>query len=433
MKIGIIGTGYVGLVLGAGLSDLGNWVVCGDIDEKKIDILNSGGLPIYEPGLKDVVDRNRSAGRLKFTTDIDSLVKENDIIFIAVGTPPDEDGSADLSHVLSVARSIGKAMNGYKLVVVKSTVPVGTVYKVKETIRSLTDHDFDVASNPEFLKEGKAVNDFFYPDRIIIGTESKRAEETLKRLFSPLVRTNKPIITMDIKSAELTKYAANAMLATRISFMNELARLADAVGADISKVRQGIGADPRIGSKFLFPGVGYGGSCFPKDVKALIHTGRENGVELKILKAVDLVNEEQKQLLVERIKQRFGQDLAGMTFGIWGLAFKPDTDDMREAPAITIINGLLEANAGVKAYDQKALNNAKRIFGDKITFADNMYDAAKDVDALVVVTEWKEFREPDFDYLKSIMKQHVIYDGRNIYDPEYIKALGFEYYGIGRR
>ena len=432
MKIGVIGTGYVGLVVGAGLSDLGNEVICGDVDERKIDMLNQGQIPIYEPGLDDMVERNTGQGRLKFTTDIDSLVKFAKVIFIAVGTPPDEDGSADLTHVLDVAASIGKSMNGYKLVVTKSTVPVGTADKVRATIANLTDYDFDVASNPEFLKEGSAVDDFMRPARVVIGTDTDRARQILEELYAPLVRTNNPIIAMDVKSSELTKYASNAMLATRISFMNEIAALADRVGADVAMVRRGMGTDPRIGSKFLFPGVGYGGSCFPKDVKALIKTGQDNDVNMTLLNAVEAINENQKELLVDLARRRFGDDLTGKTFGVWGLAFKPNTDDMREAPAINIVRGLTEAGAKVKAYDPQAMENAKRILGDAVELCENMYDVAEGVDALMLVTEWTLFREPDFERLHKAMKTPVVFDGRNIYDPERMRKLGFEYFGIGR-
>ena len=432
MKIGVIGTGYVGLVVGTGLSELGNDVICGDVDQEKIASLQQGKIPIYEPGLAEMVMRNSEEGRLRFSTDIDGLVHFAEVIFIAVGTPPDEDGSADLTHVLNVAKVIGRAMDGYRLVVIKSTVPVGTASKVKAVIRGITDHEFDVASNPEFLKEGMAVDDFMRPARVVIGTDTPRAAKILHALYAPLVRTNNPIISMDVRSSEMTKYASNAMLATRISFMNEISALADQVGADISMVRQGMGADPRIGSKFLFSGIGYGGSCFPKDVKALVQTGAEYGVDMLLLNAVEDVNARQKSLLVNRAKERFGNDLSGLTFGLWGLAFKPNTDDMREAPAITIVRGLTGAGARVRAYDPEAMENARRILGDSVILCRDMYDAAKGIDALLMVTEWPVFREPDFERLLNTMKTPVVFDGRNIYDSERMRSLGFEYYGIGR-
>ncbi len=432
MKVGVIGTGYVGLVVGTGLAELGNDVLCGDVDGDKIAMLQDGRLPIYEPGLLEMVRRNTEQHRLRFSTDIDGLVSFADLIFIAVGTPPDEDGSADLKHVLAVARTIGRAMNGYKLVVIKSTVPVGTAYKVRDVIAGLTKHEFDVASNPEFLKEGAAVNDFMHPPRVVIGTDTPRAEKLLRELYAPLVRTNNPIVAMDVKSSEMTKYASNAMLATRISFMNEIAELADRVGADISMVRRGMGADPRIGNRFLFAGVGYGGSCFPKDVKALISTGMEHGVSMALLNAVEAVNARQKGLLVDRAKERFGSNLKGRVFGLWGLAFKPNTDDMREAPAITIARGLHTAGAEIKAYDPEAMENARSALGDTVQMVNDMYDAAAGVDALMLVTEWLVFREPDFERLLKIMKTPVLFDGRNIYNPVRMKEMGFEYYGIGR-
>lgn len=432
MKIGVIGTGYVGLVVGTGLSELGNDVICGDVDQRKITMLREGRIPIYEPGLAEMVSRNRKQGRLQFSTDIEGLVRFAKVIFVAVGTPPDEDGSADLSHVLSVAKTIGSAMVGYRLVVIKSTVPVGTASKVRAVIKGLTYHEFDVASNPEFLKEGMAVDDFMRPARVVIGTDTTGAEKLLKELYAPLVRTNNPIISMDVRSSELTKYASNAMLATRISFMNEISALADRVGADVSMVRRGMGTDPRIGNRFLFSGVGYGGSCFPKDVKALVQTGMEHGVDMLLLNAVEDVNARQKMLLVKRAKERFGNDLSGTRFGLWGLAFKPNTDDMRDAPAITIARGLTDAGATVMAYDPEAMENARQILGDSVTLCRDMYDAVQHVDALMMITEWPVFREPDFDRMLKAMKTPVLFDGRNIYDPTRMRAMGFEYYGIGR-
>lgn len=435
MRVGVIGTGYVGLVVGAGLAESGNHVICGDVDSQKIDKLNAGIIPIYEPGLEELVNRNKTQGRLKFTTDITDLVKKSYVIFIAVGTPPNEDGSADLSHVLDCAKVIGKAMDGYRLVVVKSTVPVGTCEKVREVIRCQTPHPFDVASNPEFLKEGDAIRDMMKPDRIVIGTDSEKARSILAEMFAPFVRTDNPIIFMDIKSSELTKYASNAMLATRISFMNEIARICDAIGADVSQVRRGMGADPRIGPKFLFPGVGYGGSCFPKDVKALISTARDLGLRMRVLESVEEVNEEQKLYLVHKAVTKFGNDLSGLVFAIWGLAFKPNTDDMREAPSITIIKGLIERGGEIKAYDPVASENAKNIFKDYPMFfiANSAYSALEGADALFIITEWGEFRQPDYEKMKQLMKRPIIFDGRNILSSKQAKEIGFEYFGIGTR
>ncbi len=432
MKICVIGTGYVGLVAGTCFAETGNDVICVDVDKRKIKMLNKGIIPIYEPGLKELVDRNTSKGRLSFTTDLDKAVKESLINFIAVGTPPDEDGSSDLRHVLDVARSIGKAMNGYKVIVDKSTVPVGTADLVREAIRKETDHPFDVVSNPEFLKEGAAIEDFTRPDRVIIGVDNSRVEALMKDLFSPFVRTGHPIIVMDVRSAEMTKYASNAMLATKISFMNEIATLCEKVGANVTLVRQGIGSDRRIGHQFLFPGTGYGGSCFPKDIKALIHTAGTYGTQLKILEAVEAVNENQKRVLLEKVKRYFGENLTGKVFGIWGLSFKPRTDDMREAPSIVIVNGLLEAGGQIQAYDPQAMGEAQRIFGDRITLAKNEYEALKNADALLIITEWNEFREPNFDLVRKMMKNPVIFDGRNIYESKKMGAMGFRYFSIGR-
>ena len=447
MNICVIGTGYVGLVAGTCFAESGNDVTCVDIDAKKIDRLNNGDVPIYEPGLEELIKRNKEDGRLKFTTDLSAAVKESLICFIAVGTPPGEDGSADLKYVLEVARGIGRAMDGYRIIVDKSTVPVGTADKVKAAVRSElqkrgVSYEFDVVSNPEFLKEGAAIDDFMKPDRVVIGVDSKKAAEIMEELYSPFVRTNKPILVMDVKSAEMTKYAANAMLATKISFINEIANLCELVGADVANVRRGIGSDSRIGFEFLFPGVGYGGSCFPKDVQAIIRTGSEYGYDLKILKAVEAVNYRQKEVLVDRILRHFqwsgvsgqgsAKPLDGKAIGVWGLSFKPRTDDMREAPAITIINRLLEAGAKIKAHDPEAMDEARKVFGDRIVYVKDNYEVVRDADALVVVTEWNEFRRPNFDKMKSLMKSPVIFDGRNIYEPKEMKEHGFIYYGIGR-
>ncbi len=432
MKIGVVGTGYVGLVVGACLAENGNSVVCVDNDPAKVDALRRGELPIYEPGLEEMVPRNVAEERLRFTTDLPGSVRESDILFIAVGTPQDEDGSADLTHVLEVAAGIGQAMNGYKIVITKSTVPVGTASKVKAEIAKHTRHPFAVVSNPEFLKEGVAVDDFLKPDRVVIGVDDPKVEAVMRELYEPFVRTGHPILVMDHASAELTKYAANAMLATRISFMNEVANLCDRVGADVHKVRHGIGTDTRIGASFLFPGVGYGGSCFPKDVKALVRTAQDFGVPMRVVQAVEDANEIQKSIMVPRVEAYLG-GLAGKQIGLWGLAFKPRTDDMREAPALVVIDRLLAAGATVKAYDPKAMKAAQRVLGDRITFCQRSYDAVQDADALMVVTEWAEFREPDFDRLKRIMKRPAIFDGRNIYNPQHLKDLGFHYEGIGRR
>jgi len=434
VKVGVVGTGYVGLVLGAGLADSGNRVICGDIDKAKIDMLNHGDIPIFEPGLAEMVARNSSHGRLTFTTDIPQLVRDSDVIFIAVGTPPSEDGSADLGHVLNVAATIADNMDGYRLVVVKSTVPVGTCDKVREVIASRTKHIFDVASNPEFLKEGEAVRDMMKPDRIVIGTDNERARELLEEVYVTFVRTGNPIIFMDIKSSEMTKYASNAMLATRISFMNEMASICAKIGADIDMVRHGMGADPRIGSRFLFAGVGYGGSCFPKDVKALIVTGVDNGLEVPLLHAVEHVNAKQKTLLVDMVVDHFGEDLNGLKFAMWGLSFKPNTDDMREAPSIEIIKGLTARGATVVATDPVAMENAAVILkGNKrVSFLADEYEAVSGVDALLLVTEWGTFRAPSFSRLATAMKQKVIFDGRNIWQPAKLREMGFEYYGIGR-
>ena len=432
MDIGVIGTGYVGLVVGACLAETGNSVRCVDSDAEKVERLRRGEIPIYEPGLGEMVPRNVSEERLDFTTDLEGTVEASEVIFIAVGTPQGEDGSADLKHVLEVARGIGQAMNGDKIVVNKSTVPVGTNGKVREVISSLTKHKVSVVSNPEFLKEGTAVDDFLRPDRVIIGTEDKAVEAVMRRLYQPFVLTGKPIIVMDPSSAELTKYAANAMLASRISFMNEIANYCDRVGADVRAVRLGIGSDSRIGASFLFPGVGYGGSCFPKDVRALIRMGREADIKLNVIEAVDRTNEEQKTVLVPRVEAHLG-GLNDKVIAVWGLDFKPRTDDMREAPAIPIVEGLLSGGAKVRAYDPKAANWARGLFGDRVTICRKAYEAVQGADALIVVTEWNEFREPDFEKLKSRMRHAALFDGRNIYNPLRVREMGFHYEGIGRR
>jgi UDPglucose 6-dehydrogenase len=433
MRITVIGTGYVGLVTGACLADTGHHVDCVDIDRKKIEALTRGVVPIYEPGLEEVLERTVSKGRLAFTTDLSSVMGPSEIVMIAVGTPPQEDGSADLSHVLAVAEQIGKLMNGYKIVVNKSTVPVGTGDLVRARLREYTSHDFDVVSNPEFLKEGDAINDFMKPDRIVLGVSSKRAQEAMERLYAPFQRTGHRIIVMDVRSAELTKYAANAMLATKITFMNEVANLCEEVGADITSVRYGIGSDRRIGPHFLFPGVGYGGSCFPKDVAALIKIGEEHHHAFQILNAVDRVNKQQRLRLVQKLTKRLGEDLKDRTFALWGLSFKPRTDDMREAPAIYTIDALLERGARIRAYDPAAMPGAKKIFGDRVVFCDDCYAPLDGADALLIMTEWQEFRDPDFEKLNDLMKTPLIFDGRNLYEPEEMRSHGFEYHSIGRR
>jgi UDPglucose 6-dehydrogenase len=422
----------VGLVVGACLAENGNTVLCVDNDEEKIDALLRGEIPIYEPGLSELIPRNVAEERLSFTTDLAAAVRASDILFIAVGTPQDRDGSADLKYVLEVAEAIGTAMDGFKVVVTKSTVPVGTAARVRQAIAGRTSHPFAVVSNPEFLKEGAAVDDFLKPDRVVIGTDDPSVETTMRELYEPFVRTGHPILVMDHASAELTKYAANAMLATRISFMNEIANLCDRVGADVREVRLGIGTDSRIGSSFLFPGVGYGGSCFPKDVKALLRVGRDAGSEMRVIGAVDAANQFQKTVLVPRIAAHLG-GLAGRVIAVWGLAFKPRTDDMREAPSLAIVEALLAGGAEVRAYDPKAGPAARRILGDRVTLTTRSYDAVDGADALVVVTEWNEFREPDFPRIKALMRRPAVFDGRNIYSPQQLRALGFHYEGIGRR
>ncbi len=438
MNISIVGTGYVGLVTGACLAETGAFVNCIDINQEKIDNLNQGVMPIYEPGLEDIVKRNVAKERLFFKTNLSEVVKESDAIFIAVGTPPDEDGSADLKYVVGVAREIGRSLEDYTVVITKSTVPVGTAKKVREAIQDELNKrgvkiEFDVASNPEFLKEGNAVDDFLKPDRIVIGVESENAEKVLKRLYKPFVLNNHPIIVMDITSAEMTKYAANSMLATKISFINDIANLCEIVGADINLVRKGIGSDSRIGYKFLYPGVGYGGSCFPKDVQALVKTASEFDYDLKVLKAVEEVNYNQKSVLYNKIYNYFGGKLQGKNIAIWGLSFKPETDDMREAPSLTIIEKLLAQGASVTAYDPIARHEAERILGDKIKYAKDMYDALVDADALAVVTEWSEFRLPNFKVMAKLMNDKVLFDGRNVFDIEQIEEFEFKYFSIGRK
>jgi UDPglucose 6-dehydrogenase len=432
MHVAVIGTGYVGLVMGAGMAEMGNDVICVDIDEEKVGRLSTGDIPIYEPGLEPLVHRNLGAERLCFTTDLGRAVRESEVIFIAVGTPEGEDGSADLKHVLEVADTIGEHMNGRKVVLTKSTVPVGTADRVRAAIEARTDHPVHVGSNPEFLKEGAAVDDFMKPDRIVVGVDSDYAREVLEELYSPFVRTGNPVIFMDIASAEITKYAANAMLATRISFMNMISRLCGATGGDVDLVRKGIGSDDRIGSSFLFPGVGYGGSCFPKDVKALIRTLEENGIDAGILQAVEAVNAGQKRLLVDAVVNRFGDDLSARTFGVWGLSFKPGTDDMREAPSIVIIEALLERGARVQAHDPEAMDNARKIFGDRVLFCQTNYDALHAADALLIVTEWPPYRRPDYERMKGLLREPVILDGRNLFSPDRMEELGFEYVSVGR-
>ena len=438
MNIAVVGTGYVGLVSGACFADTGANVTCVDVDADKIERLKNGEIPIYEPGLDELVKKNFSAGRLKFTTDLSSVLDDVQIVFSAVGTPPDEDGSADLKYVLQVARTIGQNLNHYVVVVTKSTVPVGTAKKVRHTIEEElrkrgVDIEFDVASNPEFLKEGNAIKDFMSPDRVVVGVESEHAKKVLSKLYKPFLLNNFRVIFMDIPSAEMTKYAANSMLATRISFMNDIANLCERVGADVNMVRAGIGADTRIGRKFLYAGCGYGGSCFPKDVKALIKTADQNGYSMEVLKAVERVNEKQKSILFEKLQKAFdGQSLKGKTIAMWGLSFKPETDDMRESTALVMINLLLEAGCVVRAYDPVAMNECKRRIGDKITYCRDMYDAVLDADALLLLTEWKEFRLPTWGVIKKAMKRPLVIDGRNIFDIEELHENEFEYHCIGK-
>jgi len=436
MKITIVGTGYVGLVTGACFSEVGIDVTCVDIDKTKIENLKKGIIPIYEPGLEEIVHRNVEKGRLHFSTNLSESLDGVEVVFGAVGTPPDEDGSADLKYVLEVAREVGRYMNDYLLMVTKSTVPVGTAEKVKKALQEELDKrgsdlEFDVSSNPEFLKEGAAVQDFLKPDRIVVGVNSKRAEKTMDRLYKPFTMNGHPVIFMDITSAEMTKYAANSMLATKISFMNDIANLCEIVGADVNMVRKGIGSDSRIGKKFIYPGTGYGGSCFPKDVKALIKTADNYAYSLKVLKAVEEVNEDQKSILVRKLQKHFKHNIKGMSFALWGLSFKPQTDDMREAPSLVIIRKLLEAGATVKAYDPVAMEEAKRILGDKIEYGLDQYDVLIDSDALIIATEWPEFKFPNFNIIKKLLKNPVIFDGRNIYDLAEMKDREIEYYCIG--
>ncbi len=442
MKISVIGTGYVGLVAGSCFAESGNSVVCVDVDQSKIDGLKQGVIPIYEPGLKELVLRNSEEGRLTFSTDLAAAIKSSLINFIAVGTPPGEDGSADLKHVLAVAREIGRQMESYKIIVDKSTVPVGTADRVRGAVkeelakRGVTI-EFDVVSNPEFLKEGAALDDFMKPDRVVIGTDNVRTAEIMKELYAPFMRKSNRLIIMDIKSAEMTKYAANAMLATKITFINQIANLCERLGADVAAVREGIGSDSRIGYDFLFPGVGYGGSCFPKDVKALVKTAEENDYDFLLLRAVEAANELQKEVLTEKIAAYFARTsperpLAGKTIAIWGLSFKPRTDDMREAPSVVIINRLLEMGAKVSAHDPEAIREAQKIFGDRISYSHNLYEILPGADCLAIVTEWNEYRNPDFDKIRELMKQPLIFDGRNLYEPRRMRDAGFEYFPIGR-
>lgn len=436
MNIAIVGTGYVGLVSGTCFSDMGINVICVDVDQTKIENLKNGIIPIYEPGLEEMVKKNIKARRLKFETDLTKVLDDVDVVFSAVGTPPDEDGSADLKYVLAVARTIGQHINKYTVVVTKSTVPVGTAAKVKATIQAEIDKrgvnvEFDVASNPEFLKEGAAIKDFMSPDRVVVGVETERARKIMSRLYKPFMLVNDRMIFTDIPSAEMIKYAANAMLATRISFMNDIANLCELVGADVNMVRKGIGSDNRIGKKFLYPGCGYGGSCFPKDVKALIKTAEKAGYSMRVLKAVEEVNERQKEVLFDKLMKHFNGDIAGKSIAVWGLAFKPETDDMREAPSLILIDKIIAAGGNVKVYDPIAIEECQRRIGDKVTYGTDMYDAALDADALLLVTEWREFRFPNFAVLGKVMKQKVIIDGRNIYDRNELDQHEFTYYKIG--
>ena len=433
MKVTVVGSGYVGLVAGACLAETGNDVICADVDARKIARLQQNDLPIYEPGLAPLVQRNQAEGRLRFTTDVGAAVEHGRVVFVAVGTPPDEDGSADLQHVLSVARTIGQHMNECKVIVTKSTVPVGTAERVRAAIRAETRAPFHVCSNPEFLKEGAAIDDFMKPDRVVLGVDSEEAREIMTELYAPFVRTGNPVLFMDIPSAEVTKYAANAMLATRISFMNQVADLCERVGADVAMVRRGIGSDRRIGGAFLFPGPGYGGSCFPKDVKALIRTARETGMGPELLEAVEAVNERQKLVLLGKLKDRLGQSLRGMQVAVWGLSFKAETDDMRESPAIPLLDGILDAGGSARVHDPKAIEVAREMYGERLYYAGDPYDALAGAHALVIVTEWLQYRNPDFERMRALLKTPLIFDGRNLYDPDRVIRLGFEYHGIGRR
>ena len=432
MKISVVGSGYVGLVAGACLAETGNDVVCADVDARKIARLQRNDIPIYEPGLEPLIRRNQAEGRLRFTTDLPDAIEHGRVIFIAVGTPPGEDGTADLQHVLAVARMVGQHMKGPKVVVTKSTVPVGTAERVRAAVRGETRLPFEVCSNPEFLKEGAAIDDFMKPDRVVLGVDSEEAREVMAELYAPFFRTGKPILFMDIPSAEVTKYAANAMLATRISFMNQIADFCERVGADVNMVRQGLGTDTRIGSAFLFPGPGYGGSCFPKDVKALIATAREMGMDPDLLEAVEAVNDRQKQVLLRRLVSLLGPSLSSRQVAVWGLAFKAETDDMRESPALPLLDGILAAGGAVRAHDPKAMEVARELYGDRISYAGDPYDAIAGADALVIVTEWLVYRNPDFERMRSLLARPLVLDGRNLYDPERMARLGFEYHGIGR-
>lgn len=432
MNVTIVGTGYVGLVMGAVLADSGNTVMCIDNNLAKVESLQNGKIPIYEPGLEEIVKRNTKEGRLVFSSDLKTGIEHALIIMLCLPTPQDEDGSADLRYVLDCSAEIAGYLNSYKVIVSKSTVPVGTVDRIKNIMKDKTSHQFDVVSNPEFLKEGAAVSDSLKPDRIVVGTSSEKAAKIMKDLYAPFVRTGNPIIIMDERSSEMTKYAANGFLATKITYMNDLANLCDRVGADIELVRKGMGSDPRIGPQFLFAGLGYGGSCFPKDVKALINTAKEYEHPLAILNAVDSVNANQRYIIINKILHHFNNDIKGKTFALWGLSFKPMTDDIREAPALTILKELLARGANIKAHDPIAMENVKNIIGDSITYHDKAYDAIKDADALLIITEWNEFRNPDFDKIKNMLKKPIIFDGRNIYDPKEMKDLGFVYYGVGR-
>lgn len=433
MRVCVIGTGYVGLVVGTCLAEMGNSVICVDKDEDKLAKLHKGIIPIYEPGLEDLIKVNVAEERLSFTSDLKSAVEKSLVCFIAVGTPQGEDGSADLKYVYEVAESIGKSINGYKVIIDKSTVPVGTADAVTKIVKSQTSEEFDVVSNPEFLKQGAAVDDFLKPDRVVIGSNSLRATEIMQELYAPFLRTGNPVIIMDVKSAEMTKYAANSFLAVKISYANEIANICEKVGADAEMVRIGMCSDKRIGNQFLFPGLGYGGSCFPKDVKALLKTAKDNGCDYQLLQAADDVNKRQRQIFINKILDKFGNDLTGKTFAVWGLAFKPKTNDMREAPAITIINALLERGAKIQAYDPKAYDCAEFYFKDKITYAKSSYAALENADCLLLLTEWNEFRRPDFDRIKSLMKSPVIFDGRNQYDGKRLIERGFDYTCIGKK
>lgn len=432
MKICVIGTGYVGLVVGACLAEMGNDVICVDNNEDKLVQLRNGVTPIYEPGLEDLIKNNVLENRLIFTSDINSAVEKSEICYIAVGTPQKEDGSADLQYVYQVAESIGKSLNGYKVIVDKSTVPVGTADKVAKIISANTNYPFDVISNPEFLKQGAALEDFLKPDRVIIGSNSPNATKIMQELYAPFLRTGNPVIIMDVKSAEMTKYAANSFLALKISYINQIANICEKVGADVEKVRIGMYSDKRIGSKFLFPGIGYGGSCFPKDVKALLEMAKENECDYQLLQSIDNLNKRQREIFIDKIVKKFGKNLNEKTFAVWGLAFKPKTNDMREAPSITIINSLLEKGAKIQAYDPKAIESARVYFGDKIIYSKNSYDALEGADALLLLTEWNEFRRPDFDKIKALLKQPVIFDGRNQYSGLLLSECGFEYYCVGK-